>query len=104
MGAIQAQGMVDLGVDLETAITWHLQHNHFPPVPVSMVPVCIEALDWCNDDEPNTLVDLPEGVTFKGRPQAPAWAIVEQHHLDPWVELELAIWRDIDEEGDDDDQ
>ena len=32
-------------LDLESAIAMHLQDNHYPPVPVSMVQPCIDAID-----------------------------------------------------------
>ena len=32
-------------LDLETAIGYHLQGNHYPPVPLSMVQPCIDAID-----------------------------------------------------------
>ncbi len=35
----------ELGLDLERAIGIHLQSNHYPPVPLSMVEPCIDAID-----------------------------------------------------------
>ena len=35
----------NLDLPLEKAIGYHLQGNHYPPVPLSMVKPCIEALD-----------------------------------------------------------
>ena len=34
----------ELSLDLETAIGYHLQGNHYPPVPLSMVEPCIMLL------------------------------------------------------------
>jgi hypothetical protein len=31
-------------LDLEVALGYHLQGNHYPPVPLSMVEPCIEAI------------------------------------------------------------
>jgi len=28
---------------------------------------------------------LPKGVYWKGETYAPAWAIIEQHHLESWT-------------------
>lgn len=87
MGRMNAIAISDeaLGIDLETQLEWHLQANHYPPVPVSMVPVCIEAIDSVNEGHYNVEVPLPEGVSFRGKTTAPAWEIVEQHHLDNWI-------------------
>lgn len=84
MGALSAMDMAEQ-VDIRTALAWHLQYNHYPPIPVSMVDTCIAAIDACNDGVWNEDIDLPAGVYYKGRDTAPAWAIAEQHHLDPWI-------------------
>jgi hypothetical protein len=47
-----ASGVLDdLGIhlDLESQITIHLTSNHYPPVPATKVPTCIEAIDDVND-------------------------------------------------------
>ncbi len=75
----------ELGLDLEVAIGYHLQGNHYPPVPLSMVEPCIEAIDAYWDEDYNKLIEMPEGVSYRGDRYAPAHAIVEQHHLDAWL-------------------
>ena len=87
MGSLQAVEMAEM-LSMEDAIAWHLQGNHYPPVPVSMVPACIEAIrnalagDWWKP------VELPNPVKYKGSKFAPTSAILEQHHLSPWLELD----------------
>ena len=87
MGTLSAMAMTDeeLGLTLEQQIGWHLQSNHYPPVPASMIPVCIEAIDSYNEGHFYVEIAMPEGVLYKGKPTAPAWAIVEQHHLGAWI-------------------
>lgn len=75
----------DLGLDLSTAIGIHLSANHYPPVPSSMVLPCIEALEAYWEDETDREIKMPEGVSYKGLDTAPAWAIIEQHHLEAWL-------------------
>ena len=71
---------------IERQIAIHLSANHYPPVPAIMVPACIEAIDAVNDAGLWDLeIPMPEGVTFRGLPHAPAHAIIEQHHLDAWI-------------------
>ena len=80
---------VDLSteLDLEMAISIHLQSNHYPPVPLSMVQPCIDAIDAYWNQDYNLMIELPPGVTYRGgATSAPAYAIIENHHLDPWVE------------------
>ena len=88
MGSLQAEEMARLSENLEAGIAWHLQSNHYPPVSTSMVPVCIKAIDLANEGKWKEFVTLPEGVFWRGQYNAPVSAIVEQHHLDSWIEYE----------------
>jgi hypothetical protein len=71
--------------DLEQGIAYHLQGNHYPPVPLSMVQPCIDAIDAYYDKSYDRLIVMPEGVLYKGLGFAPASAIIEQHHLEFWL-------------------
>ena len=75
----------NIDVTLEDAIGMHLQGNHYPPVPLSMVQPCIEAIDAYYDEDTDREIEMPEGVSYKGKTTAPAWAIIEQHHLSAWL-------------------
>jgi hypothetical protein len=85
MGSVTAIGLADSVLDLETQLAYHLQGNHYPPVPLSMVKPCIDAIDAYYDEDYNRFIAMPEGVFYKGMSHAPAWAIIEQHHLDFWL-------------------
>ena len=85
MGAMQAMDWASK-FDLEEGIKMHLTVNHYPAVPIEMVPTCIEAIDAVNSESNwDKMITLPYGVTYKGLPQAPASAIIEQHHLEFWI-------------------
>ena len=75
----------NLDLSLEQAIGYHLRGNHYPPVPLSMVKPCIEAIDAYHDNDAMRQIAMPDGVFYKGMSHAPAYAIIEQHHLDPWL-------------------
>ena len=85
MGSVTALGIQDSVLDLETQIAYHLQGNHYPPVPLSMVQPCIDAIDAYYDEDFDRFIAMPEGVFYKGMSHAPAWAVIEQHHLDFWL-------------------
>jgi hypothetical protein len=98
MGAMQAMEMAEM-LSIEDSIRWHLRSNHYPPVPLSMVDTCIEAINACNELDYDRLIQLPfDGVhkdtgepfqiTWRGQDKAPAHAIVEGHHLHSWIELD----------------
>ena len=85
MGAMRAMDIAD-NFDLEEGIRIHLQTNHYPAVPIEMVPTCLDAIDAVNSESDwDKLITLPHGITYKGLPQAPASAIIEQHHLEFWI-------------------
>jgi hypothetical protein len=84
MGSLQAAAMADTDLTLEQALAWHLRSNHYPAVPSSMVPTCIEAINAYWEDDLDKMVSLPAGVFFRGEPVAPARAIIISHHLDTW--------------------
>ena len=85
MGYTTAQELAEI-LDLESAIAMHLRVNHYPPVPSSMVEPCIKAIDAYNDGyNLNELIELPEGISWRGETSAPAHAIIEAHHLDAWL-------------------
>ena len=89
MGSTLANDLATMPeLDLESAICYHLQGNHYPPVPLSMVQPCIDAIDAIWEDDMERLIEMPEGVLYKGSDHAPAWAIAEQHHLDAWLPQE----------------
>lgn len=89
MGSMFAEELANSDVSLETAIGIHLQSNHYPPVPLIMVEPCITAIEFVNLYEGDSEVALPDGVLYKGRDTAPAWAIVEAHHLQAWIDLDI---------------
>jgi hypothetical protein len=86
----------NLDISLEQAIGYHLQGNHYPPVPLSMVQPCIEALDAAREMDAMRQIEMPEGITYKGKTTAPAWAIIEQHHLDAWLPQDEADYWEED--------
>lgn len=94
MGYSSALSMATEGIDIDIALSWHLQSNHYPPVPLSMMQPCKDAIDAYWEDDCDREIDLPEPVTYKGLTSAPAWAIIEQHHLGAWC-------TDYDMDGDD---
>jgi hypothetical protein len=86
MGRLSLEEMGKEMAEMTQVITWHLTSNHYPPVPVNMVDPCLIAIGACNDGQPNFEVALPDGITWRGRSTAPAWAIIEGHHLEYFLE------------------
>lgn len=90
MGATGAFGMAEAVTDgqvsLRAAIHWHLRSNHFPPVPLPMVPVAVAAVEAVNEDEPERLISLPAGVAHRdGRTAVEAYTIVDSLRLEAFA-------------------
>lgn len=85
MGSNIAYDLAESVIDIHQSITMHLRSNHYPPVPYSMVQPCIDAIYACDEQEYDKLIELPEGVFWRGQSSAPAHAIVEGHHLEAWL-------------------
>lgn len=90
MGSVTAIGLAETTLDLETQLLYHLKGNHYPPVPAEMVKPCIEAIDAAYDEDFNRMIDMPMvgdfQILYKGNTQAPAYAIIEQHHLEWFID------------------
>lgn len=84
MGRANLEGMLEIA-DIDTTLSWHLQSNHYPPVPLSMIPVCKAAIDAGNEEDWDKQIELPEGVSYRGSKTAPASVIIEQHHLESFL-------------------
>jgi hypothetical protein len=86
MGYTQAIGMVNL-MDLEQGVRWHLQHNHYPPVPNKMISIALKAVMLCRENKFSEDILLPFGRQVAW--MVPAYVIVEVYHLEPWVNWKL---------------
>lgn len=85
MGQQSLDGMLEYGQDIRVVLGWHLSSNHFPPVPASMIDPCLAAIDAYFEDDLDREIELPEETSWRGKSTAPAWAIIEGHHLEGFL-------------------
>jgi hypothetical protein len=88
MGHTTAVAISELDIPLKEQIEIHLVSNFYPPIPRFMAQTCVDALNAFWEQDTNRMIDMPEGVSYKGSTSAPAWAVVEQHRLSPWLDEE----------------
>jgi len=86
MGYTTASALTELDVPLKKQIELHLTTNFYPPIPAFMAQTCVDALNAYLERDTNRMVNMPKGVSYKGSTSAPAWAIVEQHRLNAWLD------------------
>ena len=88
MGSQLAQEISEFDMPLRNQIEIHLVSNFYPPIPRFMAQACVDALNAYWEEDTKRMIDMPHGVSYKGSTCAPAWAIVEQHRLWPWLQEE----------------
>lgn len=88
MGRTTAVAISELDIPLKEQIEIHLVSNFYPPVPRFMAQTCVDALNAYWEQDTKRMIDMPKGVLYRGSTSAPAWAIVEQHRLDTWLNEE----------------
>jgi len=75
----------------ETALLWHLQSNHYPPVDSAFLPIAHIAIEHANNGEWDTTIEMPNGKTLTTS------EIVEGLHLDDFIQYEEE-WEEFDED------
>ena len=85
MGHVQAKEMQQHLV-FEAALRWHLRSNHYPPVPDAMFDPCVAAIEAARDEDWDRPIDLTGVAKYRGHDSAPAWALVEAHHLGDFLD------------------
>ena len=96
MGAQSTRGMLEaveqglVSLPSEAILHYHLQSNHYPPLPVSLVPTCQRAIELVACEEGGRRVRLPKGLVGQdGRRSVVATDLVEAAHL--WEFVEAAM-------------
>lgn len=87
MGYATAFGIAESDISLEAGVSWHFQSNCYPPVPQYMVPLAVEAIHRAVMGEWDAVLDLPEGVTFRNGTTVPVGNIINDLHLDAFVDV-----------------
>lgn len=96
MGLMKSLAYGELELSFEDQIRLHFTTNCYPPVPLFMIPVAVQAIDFYLEEEYFALVELPAGVSFRnGEKEVSAAQIVESLRLDSFV---MGDGYDYDEE------
>ena len=86
MGSLSAQDMRN-HTDDDTALTCHLQYNHYPAIPLHMIQPCRDAIEAAKEEDWNRLIQLPEGIEHrKYGKEVPACEIIQFAHLYDFLE------------------
>lgn len=109
MGSTVAQGYKDAvdrnWLSFHVALETHLLHNHYPPLPLSLIDACMEAIEAGNEGDWDRIIDLPEEITYRAGKDVPyvkgkkvdengnltyatASVIIELCHLETFLDYE----------------
>lgn len=88
MGRLSLTDMLDHATPSQ-ALAWHLQANLYPPPPAFMRQPAADAIDACNEGEPDRPIALPEGTLYRGEPEAPARAIIDSFRLEAFLDSDV---------------
>ncbi len=67
LGAVAFAEQVEEGnASLRQALAWHLQSNHYPPIPTFFIPTCVAAIEAGNDGEWDLDIPLPRACATHG--------------------------------------
>ena len=96
MGLMTAMDLATSNTPLERQLAMHFTANCYPPIPLQMIPVAIEAIDAYWEEDFARVIKLPEGVQFRnGEDWVFASQAVDSFRLDAW--LQEIYWEDEEE-------
>jgi hypothetical protein len=77
MGAKLAQEIAESPLTLEEKLSWHLRGNLYPPLPDSLVPVCVEAITLAeNGEDLHKVLTMPPSVKRAGKNEITAKQLI----------------------------
>ena len=85
MGRATAMDLAESNVSLEQQLTIHFSSNCYPPIPQQMIPTAKMAIFHFWEEDYDAMIQLPEGVSFRGSNEVSARNVIESYRLDAWV-------------------
>lgn len=86
MGYLQASEMAAF-LPLREALRWHLRYNCFPPYPLELVDLAVEAVERAREALPEHELQVPESLRFRGRTRITVAEAVESLHLEAFIPI-----------------
>lgn len=76
----------DLLKNLDQQLSIHFQYNCYPPIPLIMINVAIDAINSVIDGDYDHEILLPDDISFKGSHVVRAIDLINALRLDAWVQ------------------
>jgi len=93
MGRMGAEAMAEQvregALHLQAALRWHLQSNHYPPLPEVLIPAAMRAIERGNKEQWHRRVRMPKNLLFRGKTLAPVGDLIEALHLESFLNQEV---------------
>lgn len=86
MGTLAAMDMViQNGVNDQT-LAWHLQSNHYPPLPNVCIKLAKRAIKKANDGDIESNISLRgTGISWRGKQLVPVYECISAWHLEDFI-------------------
>lgn len=75
----------ETSLTLEQQIAIHFSSNCYPPIPHTMIPVAVEAIKACNEEQYDLEIELPPFITFRNSTTVTAINAVDNLRLEAWT-------------------
>lgn len=62
-------------------LEWHMRYNHHPPLDTALTDACLAALEALREDDLDRIIEMPDGVQYRGQDAATAAEIAESANL-----------------------
>lgn len=83
MDAMTPDRLGEIRVDNDLiALAWHFSYHLRPKPPMRLIPTCQQALAALRADELETVIAMPDGISFEGCTTATAAQLRDALHLD----------------------
>lgn len=86
MGYLHATELAnETSLSLEAQLHIHFSSNCYPPIPQYMIPIAVEAIKACKEEQYDLEIELPQGVTFRNSTTVTAINAVDNLRLEAWT-------------------
>lgn len=85
MGRSSLEDMLAHSSNIDVVLEWHLRNNHYPPLPVALLPVAKKAIEHGQAEEFDVELKMPDGIAFRGQKKATVRLLIETMHLEEFL-------------------
>jgi hypothetical protein len=87
MGKMAIESMLEM-MDVDGALRWHLQFNHYPPLPGCVFSLAKQAIKLAENGKWESRINLTKsGISWHGQHSVPVSECIEEWHLENFINI-----------------